>query len=583
MIMRYFLSLLVFFCTYTSFAQHVPFTGNSTPEWHEAIAAFQNMADTSAIAHMVPYGKTDVGKPLHLFIINKDRQFFPELFDRNKAVLLINNAIHPGEPDGVDASILFSKELLGNAIGNQSILDSVIICIIPLYNIDGSLIRNGFSRTNQNGPEQYGFRGNAQNLDLNRDFIKCDSRNARSFSQIFQAVDPDIFVDTHVSNGADYPYTMTLISTQANKIGPVLGEFIKNSIEPALYSGMKAQGFEMIPYVNHMGRTPDTGIMDFLETPRFASGYAALFNTIGFITETHMLKPYAQRVEATYFFMAELCELMHRDKAMILKKRRDAFQYYANISTYPARYSLDTTVVSQLKFKGYEAIYEPALVGNGTRLRYDQNKPYEKDIPFYRSFKPEVMIDVPSYYFIPQAWEEVIERLQLNGVLMYSFSKDTTFKVAGYYLNDLKTLDKAYEGHYLHYQVNARLDSMDIRFFEGDKIIPVDQPSIRYILETLDPRTEDSFFAWNFFDSVLQQKEWFSDYVFEEKAQEILNADPELKKRFEEALAADPDMQEHWMQLSWIYRNSPYFEASAFRYPVYHLPRGRKFERSLDR
>lgn len=577
--MRYFFSFAVVFCTYITFAQHVPFTGNTTPEWHEAIAEFQHMADSSAIAHLATYGKTDVGKPLHLFIINKDRQFFPELFDRKKTVLLINNAIHPGEPDGVDASILFSKELLSNAIGNQSILDSVIICIIPIYNIDGSMIRNGFSRSNQNGPELYGFRGNAQNLDLNRDFIKCDSRNARSFSQLFQAVDPDVFVDTHVSNGADYPYTMTLISTQANKIGPVLGDFIKNSIEPALYRDMKASGYEMIPYVNHMGRTPDSGIADFLETPRFASGYAALFNTIGFITETHMLKPYEQRVEATYFFLVHIGQYMHKENSIILKKRRESIDYFLKQTSYPARFAMDTLHKDQINFKGYEAVYEPALVGNGTRLRYDQSKPYEKAIPYYRHFKPEVLIEVPAYYFVPQAWEEVIKRLELNGVLMYSFENDTTMEVQGYYLNDVKTLEKAYEGHYLHYQVNAREDRMNIRFFAGDKIIPVNQPAIRYILETLDPRTEDSFFAWNFFDGVLQQKEWFSDYVFEEKAQEILNADPELKKRFEEALATDPDMQEHWMQLSWIYRNSPYFEASAFRYPVYHLPRGRAFVR----
>src|SRR5205085_10849189 len=126
---------------------------------------------------------------------------------------------------------------------------NVVLAFIPVYNIGGCLNRNSNTRVNQNGPEEYGFRGNSQNLDLNRDFTKCDSKEARSFAQLFHYLNPDIFIDNHVSDGADYQHTMTLITTQYDKLG-TLGTYLKNTFEPAIYSGMKQKGWDMVPYVN---------------------------------------------------------------------------------------------------------------------------------------------------------------------------------------------------------------------------------------------------------------------------------------------------------------------------------------------
>jgi len=112
----------------------------------------------------------------------------------------------------------------------KPLLDKVVIVAIPVYNVDGCLNRGSYSRANQDGPESYGFRGNARNYDLNRDFVKCDSRNARTFNQIFRTWNPDIFVDNHTSNGADYQYVMTLIATQHNKLEAPLGEFLQNTM-----------------------------------------------------------------------------------------------------------------------------------------------------------------------------------------------------------------------------------------------------------------------------------------------------------------------------------------------------------------
>lgn len=567
LILLYFL----IFSTSLSFAQHVSFSKNTTPTWQECIQMFEAMDDSSDIAELLTIGKGDSGKPIHLFIISKDRNFFPEHFDREKSVVFINNAIHPGEPDGVDACLMFCREILNEKNDLHYLLDSVIFCIIPIYNVDGALMRNGYSRSNQNGPELYGFRGNAKNLDLNRDFMKCDSRNAEAFTRAFRRCDPEILIDTHVSNGADYPYVMTLISTQSDKLGELQGSYMRKKMVPHLFDNMKEAGFEMCPYVNHMGRTPDSGIADFLETARYSTGYAALFQTMGFTTETHMLKPYPQRVESTYHFIVELSKYVYAHNKEIIALKKEALQKFLKQEKYTFNFRLDTTVSDKFRFKGYEGVTEPALVGNGERLRYDRSRPYEKDIKYFNKYTPEKEVQIPEYYVIPQAWSEVTDRLKWNNVWMKEIMHDTTMAVNCYLIGDVKTASSAYEGHFVHQKYNIRSEKCKVHLFKGDFLVPVRQPAIRYLMESLEPESSESFFKWNFFDGVLQQKEWFSDYVFEEKAQEILEENPELKRKFEEELKANEEMKEHWMQLYWIYRHSPYFEQSAFRYPVYRL------------
>ena len=185
--------------------------GKATTTYEQGIDWWKALESRSPYLKVIEFGDTDAGKPLHLIILNKERNFSLEkLHTDNKLILLVNNGIHPGEPDGIDASMIFTRELLSNAdVKNK--LDDIILAIIPFYNVGGAMNRNCCSRANQNGPESYGFRGNSRNLDLNRDFIKCDSRNAQSFNQLFSSLDPDIYLETHVTNGADYPYTMTYL------------------------------------------------------------------------------------------------------------------------------------------------------------------------------------------------------------------------------------------------------------------------------------------------------------------------------------------------------------------------------------
>lgn len=563
--------VLFLFCgiiTTTTLAQQTPFErsdGRETATYEEIIDWFRMLDEKFPEARLVMEGATDSGKPLHLFVLSKNKQFEPA--DDN-LVLLVNNGIHPGEPEGIDASMMLARDLLEK----DALPENVTICIIPVYNIGGALNRNSYSRANQDGPESYGFRGNARNLDLNRDFIKTDSKNSRSFQQIFQRWKPHVFVDNHTTNGADYQHIITYIASQKDKLHPILSEYMTGTLNPKLSRQLTDRGFPPIPYVHSQGGTPETGLIGFYDSPRYSTGYTALFNTIGYVLETHMLKPFDQRVLASYAFMEELIEILNTDYRAVLEAKKSAGEAVMKQRIFPLHWDLDTASADKIEFRGYEAAYKPSELNGKDRLYYDTSRPYVKQIPFYNDYRPVVEVRKPEAYLIPQAWIKAIELLELNGVRLERLEKDTVLEVEACYLADYKTVSKPYEGHYLHYDLKVRKEKQRVKFHKGDYRINTNQPHVRYILETLEPRAVDSFFAWNFFDSVLGQKEYFSAYVFEDLVADLLEKDRELKKKFEEKKKNDAEFAGSGAaQLDYIYHHSPYYEKSHLRYPVYRV------------
>ena len=490
---------------------------------------------------------------------------------KGKLVFFVNNGIHAGEPCGIDASMMLIRDLVQS---NNNLLDSIVLVVIPAYNVGGVLNRNSYSRANQNGPEAHGFRGNAKNLDLNRDFIKCDSKNAESFTRLFSRWDPDVFLDNHTTNGADYPYVMTLIATQKDKASPPIRDYMQDQLLPALYQDMnEITPYPMSIYVN-VRNTPDQGIAGFLDLPRYSSGFATLHHSVSFISEAHMLKPWPKRVKGTYALMMSLLETIQKQKSSISLARDLAKNSFLRQDSFAVNWNLDFTKKDSILFKGYHAHKKPSNVTGQMRMYYDHNDTYEQYVPYYDQYNPTVVVKKPSYYIIPQGYEEVIRRLQWNGVRIRRIPKDTVISADFYYIKDYQTRDRPYESHYLHYNVVLDSKVLDRQFYRGDALVEVNQPLARYIVETLEPQGADSFFTWNFFDGILQQKEYFSSYVFEETAEELLTNDPDLKAEFEQSKAEDEKFRENGRaQLDWIYKRSPYYEATHRLYPVGRLMR----------
>ena len=545
--------------------------GNTTATYAECIAYYQRLAAAyPAQLHLAEAGPTDSGEPLHEVVLSADGDTDPASTRRkNRRVLFIQNGIHPGEPEGIDASMLLARDLV-QLKARGKLLAGVTVVIVPVYNIDGMLSRNATTRVNQNGPAAYGFRGNARHLDLNRDYIKQASRNAQSFAALFQKWQPDVFVETHTSNGADYQYTMTLIATQHNKLAPALGAYLQGQLLPALYQGMGQKKWPMTPYVDFDGQTPESGLRAFLESPRYSTGYAALFNTIGFMPETHMLKAFAPRVHATYDFLLTMLETVGQQAAALATARARAAAEVQDQTTFPLAWTLDESQHETVSFRGYEGRMKPSEVSGQPRLYYDRAAPYTRPVPYYNTFKASTTASRPTAYIIPKAWTEVAELLRRNGATLEPLPRAVTVPVETYYFTDFKTTPRPFEGHYVHSQVQLRTVAAPATFAAGDLVVYLNASApTRYLMETLEPPATDSFFAWGFFDSVLQQKEHFSDYVFEDVAAGLLRRDPALRARLEQLKAADAAFAANGpAQLEWVYQNSAYHEPGHNRYPV---------------
>lgn len=548
------------------FSQEEPYKSNQTYTYEQAIDEYSKLSEKySQYCKLENFGSSDYGLPISLFVINKSGKFSPREFE-SKVVFFINNDIHPGEPEGVDASIKLSKELLSDT---SKIPDNVIIAIIPIYNIGGAHNRNCCSRANQNGPIEYGFRGNSNNLDLNRDFIKADSKNTLAFYQIFHTLKPAVFIDTHTSNGADYQYVMTLITSQINKMNPVLSEYVTQKMQPEMYTQMEKKGFPLIPYVHTLKEIPDDGIIDYLETPRYSTGYTNLFNTISFVAETHMLKPFDQRVEATYELLKVIIDYMEENHVALKELKKKADEKLNETKSFALNWELDTSSYQMIPFMGYEAEYKKSEVTGMDRLLYNQKKPFTRDIKYYNNYKAINYVTRPEYYIIPQAWDNVMAKMKQSNVKIYRLSKDIALDVEVYHIIKFETVKGPYEGHYLHHSIEVDKETQQMNYRKGDYVIPTDNVNVRFIIETLEPHAVDSYLAWNYFDAILQQKEWFSAYVFEDEAKEILDKNPTLKKSFEERKKSDAEFaSSSFAQLYFIYKGSDHYEPSHNRYPV---------------
>lgn len=541
--------------------------GNQTATYQETIAYFQKLDEGFESIQMQAIGSDDNGMPLHIVIYNPDKNFnLPEV-RKTKAVLLLNNGIHPGEPDGIDATMMLYRDL---AMGKIAIPKNTVIVNIPVYNVSGALNRNSHSRANQNGPESYGFRGNARNYDLNRDFVKCDTKNARSFAEIFHKAKPDVFIDNHVSNGADYQYVFTYIATHHQKLGGALGQYFKAEMIPAILEAMKNKGIEATPYVNIHDEKPDNGFEQFMDHPRYSTGYASLFNVPGSMPETHMLKKYADRVKVTYEYMLETLAYTDINFKTIKENRLVNRDNYMPGNRYTLQWQVDSSAVSLLPFLGYEGSYKPSEVTGQQRLYYDRTKPFKKVVKYYQEYNPTLEVTIPKAYVIPQSWWNVIDLLKLNDIQLQQLQQDTEIEVESYRIGSYETSKQPYEGHYPHNKTQVTTAVKKVLFHKGDYVIDTAQPGVKYIIEMLEPQGTDSFFSWNFFDAILQQKEYYSAYVFEDTAAKLLKENPKLKAEFDTKKLNDKAFA--WnteAQLDWIYTNSVYFEKQYMEYPVY--------------
>jgi len=541
-----------------------------TPRYDETAAYCRRLADASSWIEFADFGLSAQGRKLPLVIVDKDKRFSPQKpGTRKKAVVLIQACIHPGESDGKDAGLMLIRDIV--LFGKYpQILDNVTLLFIPIFNVDGHERFSPYNRINQHGPEEMGWRVTANCLNLNRDYCKADAPEMRAWLALFNAWLPDLLADCHVTNGADYQYAMTYsVETHDNMCRPVLA-WTKDAFVPYIEGKMAESGFPLFPYVSPKDWYDLTsGLCSFAWGPRYSTGYGVVQNRPFLLLETHMLKPYKIRVDATYELLRHSLQCVAQDPRQLMRAVQEADSVTAQLpagSEYVLQYD-ETSDSTLVEFKGVAFHKEKSDISGGEIVQYD-SVPQIYTLAYFDKVKPAETARLPYAYLIPPEWHDVIGRLSAHGIVIRRLNQPVTLSVESYRFNSPSWRAEPYEGRHSVTFEQTPITQQRV-FAKGTAVIFMNQRTNRVIAHLLEPKGPDSFVAWGFFDAIFERKEYAEYYILEKLAHEMLAENDSLKMEFEQKLATDTAFAANPRErLYFFYKRSPFWDAWMNVYPV---------------
>ena len=545
-----------------------------TARYAETIEYSKRLDQASPLIKFQSFGKSGEGRDLPLLIAAEGDTFTPEAARRaHKPVILVQACIHAGESDGKDAGLALLRDIAITK-SRPGLLKHVVLLFIPIYNADGHERVSPYNRINQNGPAEMGWRTTSTYQNLNRDYMKADTPETRAWLALWNTWKPDLFVDCHVTDGADYRVNITFQHEHHEGVAPSVLAWEKRVIDDRVAAATEAAGNVVSWYLEFIdNRDLTKGIRDFNGSPRFSTGYVPLRNRPGILIETHMLKPYRPRVIGTYDFLRFTLEEVNRDPEGLLAAGREADEKtLADGRTYDVnrRFPLDYELTDKARpyqLKAVEYHTEMSEVSGAFRVIFG-TKPLDLTVPMYDEIRVKAAVAPPLYYIVPAQWTDVIELLRAHGLKLQTTKEPMSIEVESYRFQNVKWATGPFEGRLMP---SFRVEPVKERrtFPAGSVIVPLTQEWARVAINLLEPEAPDSLVRWGFFNATFEQKEYGEDYVVEKLAREMLASNPKLREEFEKKLASDPSFAANpRARLSFFYERSPYWDKQMGLYPV---------------
>jgi murein tripeptide amidase MpaA len=563
----------------------------TTPNYAETMAyVARAQAAAPGQVKVEAFGKTGEGRDLDIVIVSRDGVFDPvALHKAKRPILLVQNAIHAGEMDGKDASLALLRDMVITK-SQASLLERAVFVFIPMYNADGHERKSPYSRINQDGPTEMGWRGTGTNLNLNRDYMKADAPETRALLAMFHHWLPDFLVDDHVTDGADYQYDVTFTLDDGPNVPAGTASWIRNVARPTLEKYVDDHGHLALPtYVNLVNdNDPAQGLGFNDNPPRFSTGYMVIEGRPGMLLEIHMLKDYKTRVTGNYQLLAGLLALMNRDADKLIALNAAADKEAEEMGAHPLsniKYPLAVGWGGQttpVLFRGYKYTRELSAVSGAMWVKYS-HEPWEVSLPMQTGYKVTAETTLPAAYIIPAQWAKVIDVLAAHQVEMERTTASWTGDVETYHCDGMVWQEPPFEGRHPTFNGEAMHDpgkfgscvlvKERMSFPAGSAVVRLNQRLSRVAVEWLEPQGPDSAMQWGFFDAIFEQKEYGEAYVLEELAREMMEKDPKLKAEFEKKISSDPVFAASpYARLEFFYERSPWYEANRVGvYPVGRL------------
>jgi hypothetical protein len=549
--------------------------GKETPRYAQTVEYCKLIDEASPMLTYNTFGISPQGRELPLLIADKDGLSDPKkIREKGRVIILIEACIHAGESDGKDAGLMLLRDIaLG---GKEAMLDKVSILFIPIFNVDGHERFGPYNRINQNGPKEMGWRTTAQNLNLNRDFMKAETPEMQAWLKFYNTWLPEFFIDCHVTDGADYQYKITYALETYGNMDKNLTNWTRDVFELQMTKQMLAIGYPMLSYVEFRNwHDPRSGLVTGVAPPMISQGYTAIQNRLGLLIETHMLKPYAVRVKATYELLRVTIDMLNKEGNTLQKIEQQADNFVVSPEfrkqEMPLRFTdseSDSTIVN---FLGYEYTTEKSELTGGEWFKYDTTKPVVLKAPFFD--KPNVTFSclLPEAYIIPPEWQELTDKMILHGVKVKYLEAPATCAVQSYKFSNAKWQQRPYEGrHGVTFDCSSITETRN--YPAGSAVIDMNQRTARVIAHFLEPKASDSFVGWGFFDAVFEQKEYAESYVMEVEGRRLLASYPDLAVEFEKKKIAEPEFaKDPDAILNWFYSKTPYWDKHVNVYPVGRL------------
>ena len=539
----------------------------STPRYDETVVWLKEIASRVPEFSLQSIGKSDEGRDIWMLIASKERAFSPQdMAKSTKGILLVQAGIHSGEIDGKDAGMMLLRDIAFRK--KMNLLQNCHLLFIPILSVDGHERFSLFNRSNQRGPHKCGWRTNAKNLNLNRDYAKLDTPELQALIQVINAWKPDLYFDIHVTNGADYQYDITFgfngggfISTPCYATN--IAAWLNNVFQPYVSSDLSSWGHIPGPLVFAInGSNMYAGVQDWTALPRFSNGYGDLRNLATILVENHSLKPYKQRVLGTYILIESAMQLLGKEIKSLRKATVEDGKQRPKTVTLNW---LPDQKIGNTDFLGVSFTHKQSSI-TGSKIVQWTGKAEKMNIPVYSSPGEQDNVKRPKAYWIPASWKKVINRLNIHGIEMQVLPEPQKVKVKMYRVADY-TVGTPYEGHIQVKNVQLQSEVIEQLFPKGSVRVSTDQDLGNLAIVLLEPNSPDSFFQWGFFWEIFQRTEYVEAYVMEPLAQQMLDNDPQLASRFKKYCTENPDVSAR-EKLHWFYQQTSFFDARWKLYPV---------------
>lgn len=536
----------------------------TTPRYDETVAWLQRLVASAPQLKMVSLGKSPEGRDIWMVIASKERAFTPEALRRSgKAIVFAQAGIHSGEIDGKDAGLMLLRDMTVRGT-RRDLLDRVNLLFVPIFSVDAHERFSRFSRINQRGPEESGWRTNAQNYNLNRDYMKADTLEMQAMLRALRTWQPDLYIDLHVTDGADYQYDITYGWNGPAGYSPAISSWLDSTFRPDVDRALQDMGHIPGPLIF----TDDplaSGVILGATDPRLSNGYGDARHLPSILVENHSLKPYDQRVLGTYVFLEQTLRTVAANAAGL--REAVATDRARRTENVPLGWRVPEGQNDTMELLGVESRRTLSPVSGDVRIEW-LGKPVTSTAPLRRATEVTGTVDRPRAYWIPGSWAGIIEKLDQHGIPYERISAPREVDVTMYRLAAPKFDAQQFEGH-VRVTAEASPEKRRERFPIGSVRVATDGPLGTLAVLLLEPASKDSLFQWGFFHSILSPTEYVEAYIMEPMAERMLAEDPALAEEFRRKLAADAEFRGvARARLQWFYQRTPFYDERARLYPV---------------